>query len=71
MKIANEMAEKSIRLHVIGCEPSATPYRDFFMALASVTGGKYIPLTNCLHLTEVIDDMLHTLLEYIVKYLKK
>jgi hypothetical protein len=48
------LAERSITLYTIGCEPSITPYRDFFMALAFKTGGQYIPLGSCTDLASVI-----------------
>jgi hypothetical protein len=48
------LAERSVTLYTIGCEPSATPYRDFFMALAFKTGGQYIPLGNCVNLASII-----------------
>jgi len=48
------LAEKGATLYTIGCEPAATPYRDFFMALAFKTGGQYIPLANCVNLASVI-----------------
>ncbi|CAF0745038.1 unnamed protein product [Rotaria sordida] len=48
------LAERSVTLYTIGCEPTATPYRDFFMALSFKTGGQYIPLANCSNLASVI-----------------
>jgi hypothetical protein len=48
------LAERSITLYTIGCEPSATPYRDFLMALAFKTGGQYIPLASCNNLASII-----------------
>ena len=48
------LAEKGATLYTIGCEPAASPYRDFFMALAFKTGGQYIPLANCTNLASVI-----------------
>jgi len=48
------LAERSIALYTIGCEPAATPYRDFFMALAFKTGGQYIPLNSSSGLATVI-----------------
>lgn len=47
------MAEKSITLYCIGCEPGLTPYRVFFAALALITGGKYVPLDQADNLSEV------------------
>ncbi|UJR37663.1 hypothetical protein I4U23_030359 [Adineta vaga] len=49
-----QLAENSITLYTIGCEPGIIPYRDFFMALAFKTGGQYIPLNNCDHLASII-----------------
>lgn len=54
MECVGLLAEHSITLYTIGCEPAATGYRDFFMALAFQTGGQYIPLANCANLASVI-----------------
>jgi hypothetical protein len=32
------MAEQAITLYSIGCEPSLTPYKEFFTAIAYKTG---------------------------------
>ncbi|CAF4384967.1 unnamed protein product [Rotaria socialis] len=48
------LAEHGITLYTIGCEPAATVYRDFLMALAFKTGGQYIPLDTCANLASVI-----------------
>lgn len=54
MEVTNRMAEKGITLYMVGCEPSITPYKDFFMAIAFITGGQYVPLTKAQLLTQVI-----------------
>ena len=54
MECAAQLAENGIALYTIGCEPGATPYRDFFMALAFKTGGQYVPLNSCAGLSSVI-----------------
>lgn len=54
MVVANQMAEKGITLYMVGCEPSITPYKDFFMAIAYITGGQYVPLTKAQVLSQVI-----------------
>ena len=46
MVVTRELAEKGITLYIAGCEPSITPYKDFFMALAHLTGGQYVPLAR-------------------------
>ncbi|CAF1392948.1 unnamed protein product, partial [Didymodactylos carnosus] len=48
------MAEKSITLYSVGCEPAVSSYRDFFMAIAFKTGGQYIPLDHAGNLAAVI-----------------
>lgn len=53
VELAYEMAEKSITLYVAGCEPSLTPYRDFFTAISLITGGKYVPLDRAENLSDV------------------
>lgn len=52
--VCRQMAEKAITLYVIGCEPSITPYKTFFMSLAHITGGQYCPLGNAKILSEVV-----------------
>ncbi len=54
VEIAHEMAQKGITLYCCGCEPSLTPYRQFFAALCLITGGQYIPLNNAENLSNVI-----------------
>jgi hypothetical protein len=51
---AHKMAEQGITLYCVGCEPSITPFKQFFVALALITGGKYVPLANATELTKVI-----------------
>ncbi|XP_052076334.1 uncharacterized protein LOC127714309 [Mytilus californianus] len=45
MQIARDLAQKGVTLYVIGVEPPIVPYKDFFMALAYITGGQYVPLS--------------------------
>lgn len=54
MNVVNQMAEKGITLYMVGCEPSITPYKDFFMAIAFITGGQYVPLRKAQVLSQVI-----------------
>ncbi|CAB4012458.1 Hypothetical predicted protein, partial [Paramuricea clavata] len=44
VQICHEMAARGIILYCVGCEPSLSRYRDFFMALSLITGGQYIRL---------------------------
>jgi len=39
-----QLAKQGVTLYSVGCEPAIVPYRDFFMALAFIAGGQYIPL---------------------------
>ena len=52
--IVHQMAAKSITLYCAGCEPSLTPYRQFFVALTLITGGQYVPLNSAENLAKVI-----------------
>ena len=52
--IAHKMAEKGITLYCAGCEPALLPYRQFFIALTLITGGKYVPLNDASELARVI-----------------
>ncbi|CAF1526217.1 unnamed protein product [Rotaria sp. Silwood1] len=54
IRIVREMAEKNITLYTVGVEPPIVPYRDFFMALAYITGGQYVPMVNAKLLAQVI-----------------
>lgn len=51
--ITFEMAKKGIALYSVGCGLSGNVV-DFFMAIAFMTGGQYVPLNNASNLTEVI-----------------
>lgn len=52
--ITRKLAEKGITLYTVGCEPAILSYRDFFMALAYMTGGQYTPLGGAKLLTKII-----------------
>ena len=54
LDVCRKMAEKGITLYVVGCEPSILPYRSFFMSLAYLTGGQYVPLGNAQLLADVV-----------------
>ncbi|CAF0796183.1 unnamed protein product [Adineta steineri] len=54
LKIVREMAEKHITLYTVGVEPPIVPYRDFFMSLAYITGGQYVPMVTAKLLSKVI-----------------
>lgn len=49
-----KLAEKSVTLYSVGCEPALLPYKDFFSSLAYRTGGQYVPLRNAKLLAKVI-----------------
>ncbi len=53
MDITNHLAEKGVTLYCVGCEPSISSSRDFYMALAHITGGQYVPLDNAQLLAQV------------------
>lgn len=52
--VAHALAKKGVTLYVVGCEPSITPYKDFFMAIAHITGGQYVSLTKSNLLSKII-----------------
>lgn len=54
LQVVNKMAERGITLYVVGCEPSITAHKSFFMGMAHKTGGQYVPLTDAKDLTRVI-----------------
>jgi Mg-chelatase subunit ChlD len=49
-----EIAEKAITMYMVGCEPSIAQYRDWFIAMADITGGRYVPLTVAKFLSKII-----------------
>ncbi|XP_033727802.1 LOW QUALITY PROTEIN: uncharacterized protein LOC117317113 [Pecten maximus] len=54
MDIVRQFAAKGITLYSVGCEPAINPYKEFFTAIAYLTGGQYIPLRGAKALTQVI-----------------
>jgi hypothetical protein len=55
--IAKAMSEKDIAVYSVLCEPAINQYtyaRDFFIAVARITGGEYLPLTNAHLLPKVV-----------------
>jgi hypothetical protein len=53
MHIAAQIAAKGVVIYMVGCEPSIIPYKDWFMAVAHITGGQYVPLASAQLLTSV------------------
>ena len=53
MVTTNQIAAKGITLYLVGCEPSIIPYKEFFSAIAHLTGGQYVPLKHAKLLTQV------------------
>jgi len=54
IKEATNLAKQGVTLYSVGCEPAIVPYRDFFMALAYIAGGQYIPLNRPQKLIDAI-----------------
>ncbi|XP_002734973.1 uncharacterized protein LOC100367364 [Saccoglossus kowalevskii] len=54
MKIARQMAEQNITLYSVVCGSYAEGFKDFFMAIAHVTGGQYVSLKDAKLLSKVI-----------------
>lgn len=57
IQIANEMLKRGITVYTVGCEPALSNYRfatDFFDAVATITSGKFLPLTSAHLLADVI-----------------
>nr|ADQ43239.1 von Willebrand factor type A domain containing protein [Haliotis discus discus] len=51
---ANALATQEITLYVAGCEPSISPYKDFFTGISYITGGQYVPLASANNLAVAI-----------------
>lgn len=54
MDISRDLAAKGVTLYVAGCEPSILAYKHFYLAIAHVTGGQYIPLEDAQSLVPII-----------------
>ena len=52
--VIHQLAQKGITIYMVGCEPSICTYKEFFQAVAFITGGQYVPLTKAQLLTQVI-----------------
>ncbi|XP_045198133.2 uncharacterized protein LOC123552487 [Mercenaria mercenaria] len=52
--IARDLTKREITLYTVGCEPAINEYKDFFMMLAFLTGGQYIPLSDPKSLIDAI-----------------
>ena len=53
LQACRAMVEKGIVLYCVGCEPNILRYKDFFMGLAYITGGQYVPLSKAQGLSKV------------------
>ena len=51
--VMNQLAEKGVTLYMVGCEPNVNYSRPFYMAMAHLTGGQYVPLKSVTLLTKV------------------
>ena len=54
IEVTNQLAQKGVTIYMVGCEPSIIPYKDFFLAIAYMTGGQYVPLAKAKLLSKVI-----------------
>ena len=54
IEVTHQLAQKGITIYMVGCEPSICQYKEFFMAVAFITGGQYVPLIKAQLLTQVI-----------------
>jgi len=56
MRTANQIAAKGIVIYMVGCEPSILTWKDWFMAVAHITGGQYVPLASAQMLASVTSE---------------
>lgn len=54
LRVCRQMAAEGITLYCIGCEPSLTPHKAFFMALCHLTGGQYCALGDAAQLSAAV-----------------
>jgi hypothetical protein len=52
--ISQALAQAGIAVYVAGCEPSICAYKDFYLALAHITGGQYVPMEKSDSLVKLI-----------------
>ena len=72
MKACRTMVEKGIVLYSVGCEPAILRHKDFFMGMAFMTGGQYVPLSQAQALSKVrvnffVSDTCLTPWDFVVK----
>jgi len=53
MLTTTQLAAKGVVIYMVGCEPSILQWKDWFMAIAHITGGQYVPLTSAQMLSSV------------------
>ena len=46
LQLTRQLGQMGVVLNTIGIEPRLEPYKDFFMALSYITGGRFITLTD-------------------------
>ncbi|XP_052793181.1 uncharacterized protein LOC128227148 [Mya arenaria] len=54
MEICRQLATKGVSVYIAGCEPSICAYKDFYLSVAHMTGGQYVPLDHAKSLVNVI-----------------
>jgi hypothetical protein len=53
MVTARQLAEKQVAVYTVGCEPSISQYKEWFMAISHLTTGQYVPLASASVLSQV------------------
>jgi hypothetical protein len=53
MATARQLAKEQISVYTVGCEPSLSPYKEWFMAISHITSGQYIPLASANVMSQV------------------
>ena len=53
MSIVGELCQKGVTIYLVGCEPAVHKYKEFYSAMAYITGGQYVPLRNANLLAQV------------------
>ena len=54
LELTRQLGRKGVVLNTIGIEPRLKPYKDFFMALSYITGGRYITIIDPSNLAAAI-----------------
>jgi hypothetical protein len=71
MVTAHELAKEQIAVYTVGCEPSLSPYKEWFMAISHITSGQYLPLASANVVAQVSAHICYKLIRFKLEDMKK